>query len=351
MSSDRGRKLNIVARRGPGGPVAVAITVATAAACGSNVVVDGGATSSASSAGGMSAASSATGASGTISVSVGATTSSGGAGPCPEGLADTFVVEVPPEGVPADAGQICSVVMGPVESNQAARFTLVKDPQALHLAKGELTVDPSLLSDVVGLPTIEVVASPLAELQQMVATNVSPTSSGFSFDAEWPPFQLEPSDATVMVLRATFDLACPPNQTQQVEAHTHVNLCDEPDDVAWVSSGDECTICGIIAEMAPSPIVPDRSSDAIALGQVIRLRLVIVARIGASLLLLAEHDGGADVDYEWQVSGGELVPVTRDIALWTPPLGGVLQVAVTSEDGAAVASYCSVPVREAGLVA
>jgi hypothetical protein len=121
-----------------------------------------------------------------------------------------------------------------------------------------------------------------------------------------------------------------------------------------VSSGDECTICGVIAEMAPSPIVPDRAPDELALGRVIRLGVVVVARIGAALVLLAEHDAGAGVAYTWVASAGDVRAIAPDIVLWTPPAEPgphFVQVAVESEDAAAVASYTSVPVREAGLVA
>jgi hypothetical protein len=281
----------------------------------------------------------------------------GAEGPCDFGTVLTFTVEVPPEGVPADPGQICSVVMGPVESNNAARVTLVKQPQGLHSAKGEVAVDPVLLADVVGLPSIEVVSSPYMQLTQMSVSNITPTPTGFSFDADWPaPLNIAAEFDAMMILRTTFDMTCSPTETRQVEAITHVNLCtdDANDDVVWVSSGDECTICGIIAEMAPSPIVPNKGGDEIALGKVIGLRLVIVARIGDSLLLLAENDGGPDLQYDWVASAGEVLEVSSDIVLWTPPAEGaphLLQVAVHDDDAAAVASYTAVPVRDAGFVA
>lgn len=353
-----GRELKIVIRRGVGGPAVVAVTL-VASACGSNVSVGTTGTGGMGGVGGAPTTS-AGGMGGTPFVGgSGPGVGAGGEGPCGPGeLEETFTVEVPPEGTPAEAGQICGVTMGAVESNTAARVTLTKDPQALEMATGEVTIEPSLLADVVGLPSIEVLSSPLAELEQMSVTNVTPTATGFSFDASWPPpLTIEPSYESVMIIRTRFDLACPPNPpstTKQVEAITHVNLCgDDSDDLAWVSSGDECTICGIIAEMAPSPIVPDVGADDIGLGRVIQLRLVVVARVGRSLLVLAEHDGGEGLDYEWVPTDGELVPVASDLVLWTPPEGAdaVLQVAVQNDDAAAVASLTDVPVRAAGMVA
>jgi hypothetical protein len=332
--------------------VAVSLATATAAACGADVVVSEPVPG---------------GSPGTTTMVTGGNNqgggfvSAGGSAAAPAGgstcnspdLEYTFTVTVPPEGVPATAGEICNVTMGPVESNNAARVTLLIDPQNPQLAAGQVAIEPTLLPDVVGLPTIEVVSSPYPELMQMVVQNVAATSSGFAFDASWPsPLPSQPDENAMMILRTTFELMCPPNKTPQVQAHTHVNLCGSGDSLNWVSSGDECTICGIIAEMAPSPIVPDRAADDIGLGKVIRLRLVIVGKIGDSFVLWAEHDGGANLEYEWVASAGEVMAIGPDLVLWTPPPGDhVLQVAVMNDDAAAVASYSSLPLRDAGLVA
>jgi hypothetical protein len=350
------RRVSIRAKRGPHGPVLVAITV-VAAACGSEVVLPSS-SGGGGGAGGTTTTVSSGGTGGTGGLNLGGFGT--GAGPtsiCDEigGFETSFTVTVPVEGVPADAGQICAVSMGPVESNQAARVTLLKDPQDLHLASGEVVVDPALLPDVVGLPTIDVATSPDPQLSQMTVSNVQPTATGFSFDAAWPePLVVGPFQEAMLILRTSFDLTCGPNQSQQVQALTHINLCIDEDDVAWISSGDECTICGIIAEMAPSPVVPDHDGDDIGLGEVIKLRVVTIARIGETMVFLAEHDAGENARYDWVVSAGELVEVAPDMVAWTPPAEGgphLLQVAVHHDDGAAVASYSAVPVRDAGMVA
>jgi hypothetical protein len=357
------RTLIIVTRRGPTGPVLVAASLLAASACSPDVEVDGSSAAVAGSGGSGSTTTSVTATSGqggaggqpaTGSSSSLISSSGAGGGPmCPWGE-DKFIVTIPPEGVPASAGDICGTMgMMPVESNTAARVTLAKDPQNLAHATGQVTIDPALLPEVVGLPTIEVVSSPIPQMMSMAATNVTPNATGFAFEANWPMLQLSPDPSATMIVRTTFDLTCAP-KTRQVQAHTHINLCNGSTDYVWVSSGDECTICGVIAEMAPSPIVPDKTADEIGLGRVIRLRLVILAAIGDSLLIWAEHDAGSDVEYHWRVQAGEVRTIAPDVALWTPPVEGgphALQVAVVSDEGAAVASYNDVPIREAGLVA
>jgi hypothetical protein len=116
--------------------------------------------------------------------------------------------------------------------------------------------------------------------------------------------------------------------------------------VEWVSSGDACTACRVIAEMAPRPIVSDKTGDDLPLGMVIRLRVVEVARAGRHVLLFADNDAGADADYEWSVSEGSLEHVADDVVLWTLPEETTArapfgQVAVWNAAGAAVENFVS----------
>ena len=351
MSGDKpGRTLQIAMKHG-----AIAVTVV---ACGSAVVLPAKRKDPGSGGMGGTANVGGEGGDGGIEFTTVGSGGMGGTGPCEFGFPpDTVTIEVPPEGVPADAGQICAVMMGPVESNNAARVTLVKTAQDLTQAKGFITIDPTLLPDVTGLPTVEVAQAPFyPQLDAMTVSNMTPNAEGFEFDASWPSLNLQAeSFESMMIVRTRFDLMCGPNQTQQVEALTHINLCiDDEYNEQWMSSGDECTICGIIAEMAPSPIVPDKPADDVGLGRVIKLRLVIVAQMRGSLVLLAEHDAGAGMEYDWVASAGEVERVAPDVVLWTPPAEGgphVIQVAVHDDDAAAVASFTNVLVRDAGLVA
>ena len=52
----------------------------------------------------------------------------------------------------------------------------------------------------------------------------------------------------------------------------------------WVSSG---TLCTVIAERAPSPIVSDNTGDELPLGRVVSMRIIEVARAGKQVLLFA----------------------------------------------------------------
>jgi hypothetical protein len=289
----------------------------------------------------MAASSSSGGGSGGVDFVSSSSSSTGTGGNCE--FSTTFVVEVPPEGVPADPGVICAVSVEPVQSNQAARVTLVKE-QALHLATGFIEVAPALASLVEGLPIIEVIDAQAPELLGMQVSQVAPVAGGFSFHAEWPqPLDLPPESWVRMTLRTTLEVAaCGPMVGRTVQAITHVHLCSEPPDVAWVSSGDSCNVCDIIAEMAPSPIVPDAPGDDLPLGRVLSLRVTPLARIGSTLVLLAEHDGGPSSSCAWHPSAGDLVALAPDVVVWTPPASRgphLLQAAVHGDDAAAVASF------------
>jgi hypothetical protein len=144
-----------------------------------------------------------------------------------------------------------------------------------------------------------------------------------------------------MTVRATFTLACGPMEPRTVESITHIHLCAEPPDVAWVSSGDVCNVCDIIAEMAPSPIVPDVGGDDLPLGKVLRLQVKTLARVGRALVLLAEHDGGEGQTHDWRCTAGEIEQLAPDVVVWTPPEAPgphLVQAAVHGDEAAAVAS-------------
>ena len=235
--------------------------------------------------------------------------------------------------------------MDPVSSNKAARVTLTKSPMGHHLATGFVAIDPALLPSVIGIPTISVMAAGDAQLKGMQVTNIMLAPGGFSFDAQWPlPFDVEPYGWTNMTIKTTFVLGCDPQAmtVRVVEALTYVNLCIENKELAWVSSGDTCKACESVAEMAPSPIVPDKQGDDLPLGRALRLRIVALARIGASVILFAENDGGDGLAYTWHPSAGRIEQIANDIVLWTPPSDfgeHIVQVAVHEEEAAAVATF------------
>jgi hypothetical protein len=146
-----------------------------------------------------------------------------------------------------------------------------------------------------------------------------------------------------MTVKATFDIACADGGTKTVEARTRIDICDGSDgSLAWVSSGDQCCDCVIIAEMAPSPIVSDKTKDDLPLARVVRLRVVELARAGRQVLLFAENDAGPELELDWNVSGGSLERIDADLMLWTLPDDDASpfgQVAVWNDAGAAVENF------------
>jgi hypothetical protein len=325
------------------------LVAATVVACGTEVVVpadDGPSTTTTTS----TSSSGGGGAGGTPFVTSVGPGGTGGAMPeCGDFDPITFQVEVPPPGVPARAGQICTVMASPVESNEAARVVLTKYSMAQNLAMGSVTVASLVLPDVVGLPTIEVVETQVPELMPVTITNVAPTMDGFSFHAEWPPFTLPPESWVRMRVQTTMTVKCDPNgmDTRQVQASTWIHLCIEDGDLLWVSSGDDCKVCDVIAEMAPCPIVPDKAGDELGLAQALRLRLVVLARVGSTVVVWAEHDGGAGLAIDWRASGGELRHLADDVVVWTPSEGDQqILCAVQGDDAAAVASLPTKELRQ-----
>jgi hypothetical protein len=348
------RKLKVViARTRDGAPALVLATLLPVGAmsCGSDVSVRDGDTASGT--GGASTTTS-QGAGGT-GTGTGTGVGTGGTRPVDAGAdaglcgpyewEDTFVVDVPPEGVPADPGQLCNAPQSPAESNRAAFVTLNRYSQSLHLATGAVEVDSDVLAEVTGTPIIEVSSALYGPLAGMQVSNVQSAATGYTFDAEWPtPFNAEPNDWARMTVRVTLRLSCPTGPPKLVESHTDIHLCTDFDGPMWVSSGDTCTTCSQICEMAPSPAATDCAEDDLALAQALSVTLRQAACAGRSQVLIAEHDGGEGLRYRWEASEGELRQVAPDIVVWTPAAGlgpHNLSVAVTGADRVGIASVAS----------
>jgi len=257
------------------------------------------------------------------------------------GQTETFVVELPPAGTPAEPGQICAEPVDPVDSPANARVTLMMGAEP-HVAVGFVTVPPEIEPLIVGAPTIEAIEATLTELLPVEIANVTKAANGYTFDATFPtPFVADPRSWARVTFRVTMSLDCSPAPAKTVRSITYVQLCDELGGTLWVSSGDECNVCSIIAEMAPSPIVPERRADDLGLSFAVRLRIVELARIGRARVLFAENDGGEGMTYRWRASAGTLTEISPGVVLWEPPADAgphQLQAAVTGEDGAAVSS-------------
>jgi hypothetical protein len=254
------------------------------------------------------------------------------------------------------------VTTEPVDSTAAALVTLTRYSASFGLAQGFVRIDPALVADVVGLPQITAQSTdPL--LANAEITAIQPATGGFAFHVRFPA--LDPADASGaapnlkarVTFQVVFEIACGPGvavdaasdaradsgteggtDTRLVSAVTYVESCAGD----WTSSGAGCQVCPVVAEMAPSPIVPDKTKDDLPLARVLRLRVVPVARVGRTLVLFAENDGGEGLDYSWHPSGGAVVRVAEDVVVWTPPDRDgphAIQVAVEGPDGAAVATF------------
>jgi hypothetical protein len=256
-----------------------------------------------------------------------------------------YEVQLPEVGQPAVAGEICSVEVEPVISNGAARISLAPpgtDPQAPVV--GTLVLAESLREQIVGPPVVEIVAASQATLLQAQLSPLEQTADGYTFTVTWPMgVFLRPEDMDRVSFRTALDLSCDTG-SRLVNAVTEVHLCGGSEGIAsvWASTGDTCVVCNVIAELAASPIIPDHKASGLPLGQAMRARIVELAKVGGSVVLFAENDGGHATSYEWHASGGTLEHIAEDVVVFrsdgsTPAPS--LQVAIMNDDGVAVVSY------------
>ncbi|NUP13606.1 MAG: hypothetical protein HOW73_46820 [Polyangiaceae bacterium] len=340
------RKLQITLARGGGGvPTIVAAIVVPVIACDPDVVPStGGAGGSDTT---VSSSSMSSGGGGAGGEGFGGfpnpTTGGAGGGFCAPGEdLETIEVPLPPAGTPAEPGQICAAPV-PVDSSGAARVTLMVGAQS-HLATGFIAIAPEIAKSIIGVPSVEVIEATVFGLLPVTITDVAPMPGGFTFQASFPtPFYASPTQWASVTFRVNLTVDCGAEPPRSVHAVTYVQLCDElGGGLTWVSSGDDCNICSIIAEMAPSPIVPEKKLDELGLAVAIRLRIREIARVGRARVLFAENDAGADIDYSWRASGGEVTHLAPDVILWDPPREygrHQVQAAIISDDGAAVSSF------------
>jgi hypothetical protein len=343
------RSVRIVVRKMAGSvPALVAASLFGSTACGESSSTpphggSGGSASAGSAAGGIAG-------SGVLIIS-GSSSTPGAAGSTSDlpPSCTGYVVQLPDVGTPAVAGEICTVDVEPVISNDAARVSLTvvdADPRAPAL--GTLTLAPALRDQVRGAPVLQIVAATDSRLLATVISPLEPTDDGFSFTVTWPKeANLRDSDLTRVSFRTALELSCATGG-RLVQATTEVHLCggfsggDAAVPATWASTGDTCVVCNVIAELAASPIIPDHEQSSLPLGQALRARIVELLRVGDGIVLFAENDGGAATNYEWHATGGALEHIADDLVIFrsdgTTPAPS-LQVAITNDDGVAVVSY------------
>jgi hypothetical protein len=261
---------------------------------------------------------------------------------CPAESVSCFeqVVSIPEPGVPAEPGQICAATLEPVTSNRAALVTF-EERSGDRLLLGRIAIADELDGLVVGTPTLEVVDTSSSILAGLVFSNFEVADGGFTFQAAaHESLDQVTGGVSRVTLRATLAVKCDDDE-RTVHSATDVFFCDGPT-LNWASSGDACCVCRVIAEMAPSPIVPGDVADDLPLARALRLRIVELARVQNTLILLAENDGGAGLDYEWLASVGSVERLAPDVVCWTLAQGQLdplIQAAVSGPGAAAVASY------------
>lgn len=335
------RSVRIVVRQVAGSmPALVAASVIGSSGCGeaakppprSTPVAGAGGTAGAS--GGSSSAGS--------GIMIGSGASSGGS--YSEPGCEGYEMVLPEVGEPASAGELCAMTIEPVMNDGSVHVRLMVDGDDVHaVTSGKLLLAPELMAELEGTPALVVVRATDPKLLAAEVSELVAEADGYSFNVTWPSdAKLDADDLTRVTFRTAFDVACE-SGSRLVHALTEMHLCGgypgEPS--AWASSGDTCAVCRIIAEVAASPIIPEHEKSALPLGQAMRARLVELSRVGDSVVLFAENDGGAASSYEWHVSGGTFEQIAPDVIVFRASADATpsVQVAIVSDDGAAVVSY------------
>lgn len=258
----------------------------------------------------------------------------------------TYEITLPEPGTQADPGTLCTLAAESAVSNAAAEVTL--EPPVNGRAEGFVRIPPEVLPLVVGEPQLTIAGSFGGTAQ---ITGWQRQADGFSFVAQVHDYDGEHTITAVLTLDCAD--AGVDGGVKTVLSRTVLGLCEggpERGNLIWKESGEDCTVCRIIAEMAPSPVVSDNRGDDLPLGRVVQLRVVELARAGNQVLLFAESDAGSDqLEHAWKVSCGTLEHLESDLVLWTLPPGASRpgpndetpfgQLGVWNEHGAAVENF------------
>jgi hypothetical protein len=346
-------------RRGAGGTSGLSATGGVEADKGG--AGDGGGVSASSGAGGVSVGAGGValqGGAGSGAGTVGATGGAGGVGGtmratsvCPQGEMEwTRAVKTPAAGVSPTVSAVCTPQVNRVESYRAGRVTLDLQGVGLNSALGRIEVAPGLAPLSAALPRIVVEAAKPSEIGNATVTDIVKTSSGFSFKISWP-ISLSSYhtgwDPPSLTIRVYLEVLCDQDadsgtRTVVVESITYFNLCAGPDHPIWVASGDQCTSCDSVCEMAAIPIVPTVGPDELALPSALSAEIVPIVEVSRSLTLFIDHRGArGPVRYAWKITAGTLSSNDQSETVWelpSDPGPHLVQVAVYDGDSAVVAA-------------
>jgi hypothetical protein len=243
----------------------------------------------------------------------------------------TYTVALPQGDTVKVIDTLCAWSAGPEPNAPAA---------VIHAVAG---ADPRVVTAVIDLSPEIFRGNGFVSLPAVTTSNSSVTvgavrktdqSNRFEVDLTWPA-GFVPTQGTGLSVTVSVNFVCEPqmSSTRAVKVTGQLSLCKDGAGVAWKGSGESCTVCTAMAEMAPLSTPHPPLADGLPLPGDLGLGVRAVARVGRTVVLVARHDGDiGEVSYRWRASGGELQVVAPDVAIWTvPETPGPHQVQVAGE--------------------
>jgi hypothetical protein len=259
---------------------------------------------------------------------------------CPDySYPSSYVVSLPNTGSVAELAQACNWTGTFASTAPVAQVTLTESAGNPSKAIGTITFAPDVTNNAGYLTVSSIsVAGALVGTPQQVG-------NAYQFDLTWDTAtSLYPGMTVTLQMRVT--TSCRPEYSSVRDLTLSINLvrCGSFDSPVWVSSGNTCAICAPLAEMIALPMpAPKNPQDTLPLPGQLELAVRPVARDGRYLVLMVDAPQSEnDLTFSWQVSGGELLKVSDDVAVWTlpeEPGPHQVQVAATSGDSAGIGQY------------
>jgi hypothetical protein len=246
-------------------------------------------------------------------------------------MANTYTVALPQGDTVKVIDTLCAWTVGPDPAAPAAvvHAVVVADP---HVVTAVIDVSMEIFrgNGFVGLPAVTTSNSAVL----VSAVRKTTQTNRFEVDLTWPANMTLAQGMSLSVgVSITFVCAPQMSSTRSAKVTAQLVLCREGAGLAWKGSGESCTICTAMAEMAPLSTPTRPLADGLPLSGDLGLGIRAVARAGRTVVLVARHDDNiGEVSYRWRASGGDLQIVAPDVAVWTmPETQGPHQVQVAGE--------------------
>ena len=242
----------------------------------------------------------------------------------------TYTVALPQGDTVKVVDDLCAWTAGPNPTAPAA---------VVHAVTG---ADPGVLTAVVDVSTEIYRGGGYVSLPAVTASNgitvgaarKTDQANRFEFDMTWPAAS-KPTAGTSITITVSVSFSCAPqmSSTRTAKITAQLVLCQDGARLVWKGSGEQCTVCTAMAEMAPLSTPTPPLADGLPLPGTLGLGVRPVARVGRTVVLVARHDDNiGEVSYRWRASGGDLEIVAPDVAVWTmPETEGPHQVQVAGE--------------------